>query len=39
MLNNKGIAISGILYAALILFMTLMLGILVMATSRESPFR
>ena len=35
MLNNKGIAISGILYAALILFMTLMLGILVMATSRK----
>lgn len=33
--NNKGFAISGILYSSLILFLTLILGMLVMATNRK----
>lgn len=33
--NNKGFAISGFLYSSLILFLTLILGMLVMATNRK----
>ena len=35
-LNNKGFAISGFLYSSLILFLTLMLGILVILSTRKT---